>query len=142
MTDIVLKRCGLNPSEQQIVSAGFAQHSKKLGAPEYQKEDLSWLLYGDEKNLVGALTADLLWDWLYIDELWVDQSLRGAGYGRKLLEAAEAFCREEKLVGIWLWTQSWQAASFYERCGFEKFSEVPDFPRGYSRFGFRKTLPL
>ena len=70
MLEIRLECCALTPDEQSVVSAGFSRHSEEKGAPAFKKESLKWLAHEDEV-LVGALTADLLWDWLYIDELWV-----------------------------------------------------------------------
>jgi ribosomal protein S18 acetylase RimI-like enzyme len=66
----------------------------------------------DDSSLAGALTADLLWDWLYIDELWVDERSRGLGLGKSLMLQAEEFAASKALSGLWLWTQTWQAADF------------------------------
>ncbi len=88
--------------------------------------------------MTAVLTAELLWDWLYIDELWVSEELRGMGVGRKLMTLAEEFAASENLVGIWLWTQSWQAESFYKGLDYVEFTRFHHFPRGHSRIGLRK----
>jgi GNAT superfamily N-acetyltransferase len=111
-----------------------------LGAPPFNKEQLHWCAYDIDCALVGIATADLLWDWLYIDELWVDESKRGQGLGRLLMETAEAYAHQRDLTGVWLWTQSWQAEAFYAALGYAEFARFPDFPRGYQRIGFRKLL--
>ncbi len=131
---------GLSPDEQDIVSAGFAQHTSENGAPRFYKHHLSWVAKIDEKKLVAVLTADLLWDWLYIDELWVEESIREQGVGKALMTQAETYAESQHLSGIWLWTQSWQASEFYKRLGYEEFTRFADFPKGHSRFGFRKHI--
>lgn len=128
---------GLTETEQKTVEEGFIQLSKINSAPEYQAQSFKWVLY-DNTELQGVLTASLLWDWLYIDELWVAESVRGNGFGKKLMVEAERFSMDKKLSGIWLWTQSWQAETFYKKMGFVEFARFSDFPKGYERIGLRK----
>ena len=123
-----------------MVSDGFRGHSEELGAPDYEKEHLKWLAFDDRKEICAVLTANILWDWMYVDELWVAPVLRGTGVGRQLMQLAEQFGISRGLQGIWLWTQSWQAEGFYERLGYSEFTRFEDFPEGYSRIGFRKKL--
>ena len=125
---------------QKIITNGFSRHTEVLSAPPFFKERLNWLAYNDTQQLVGALTADLLWDWLYIDELWVDENCRGLGLGKNLMQQAEAYAHAHQLSGVWLWTQSWQAESFYLSLGYQEFARFPDFPKGHARIGFRKIL--
>ncbi|MBS1914180.1 MAG: GNAT family N-acetyltransferase [Bacteroidetes bacterium] len=57
----------------------------------------------------------------------VDPSVRGAGLGRRLLEEAVAFAREEGYGGIILWTVSAlrAAAHLYTSIGFQKVESIP-----------------
>ncbi len=135
----IIRRVELSQDENDVINAGFAKHTNAASAPPYHKEALNWLAY-EENILVGAATADILWDWVYIDELWVADELRGQGLGTKLMQEVEQYAASESLSGIWLWTQSWQAADFYEKLGYERFSEFDDFPKGHKRLGYRKAL--
>ena len=127
--------------EQSVVSDGFQKHSDEQGAPEYKKNRVKWLAFDERKNIQAVLAADILWDWIYIDELWVSPESRGTGLGRKLMRLAEEFAIAQGLQGIWLWTQSWQADGFYRQLGYDEFTRFEDFPKGHSRIGFRKKLP-
>lgn len=138
--DIRFESGALTVSEQAVVLEGFGAHSLEQGAPEYVKEQYKWLGVDRGSRIEAALTAEILWDWMYIDELWVSPDSRGTGVGRRLMRLAEEFARSRDLEGIWLWTQSWQAAGFYDRLGFEEFTTFENFPRGYARVGFRKRL--
>ncbi|WP_413112243.1 GNAT family N-acetyltransferase [Thaumasiovibrio sp. DFM-14] len=130
----------LDAQKQGQLTAGFESHSQTQMAPAYRKESFNWTVQDDQGNLIAALTADLLWEWLYIDELWVDESCRGTGLGKQLVEKAEEYAIAQALSGLWLWTQSWQAPAFYQRLGFEEFTRFENFPTGHSRIGLRKSL--
>jgi len=49
-------------------------------APELIKEPINWQVYEKGDFLAAVLTAESLWDWLYIDMLWVHEDFRGAGF--------------------------------------------------------------
>ncbi len=138
--EVVFSRGALAPDQQSVISEGFTAHTKSFAAPAYRKERVNWVALSRPDEVEGALTADLLWDWMYIDELWVSPEARGMGLGRSLLEQAEQFAVAEHLEGTWLWTQSWQAEGFYRQLGYEEFARFDNFPRGHSRIGFRKYL--
>lgn len=140
MTTIRFRAGDLTPAEQAIVTAGFARHTSTLAAPPFVKNRLTWCAEGENGALVGAATADQLWDWIYVDELWVSESRRGSGLGRDLMVAVEDYASAQGLSGVWLWTQSWQADGFYRHLGYVEFTRFEDFPRGHTRIGFRKDL--
>ena len=130
----------LNVRQQEELNAGFKSHGQIQCAPAYQTERLNWTVTNEQGGLITALTADLLWQWLYVDELWVDESCRGKGIGKQLMMQAETYAKEQQLAGLWLWTQSWQAPLFYQNLGFKEFTRFDNFPSGYSRIGLRKQL--
>ena len=140
MTEVRFLKGFLDNNQQQVLTAGFSSHTKETQAPDYEKERVNWLVYDDEDCLVGVLTADILWDWIYIDELWVDKNFRSLGIAKNLMKTAEEYGVTHDLTGLWLWTQSWQAAEFYEKLGFAEFARFDDFPKGYQRIGFRKQV--
>jgi len=138
--NIEFYRGELTAPEQSVVLEGFRAHSEEQGAPSHSEERVKWLGFDERDEIKAVLTAVILWDWIYIDELWVCATLRGKGVGRRLILLAEEFCVARGLEGIWLWTQSWQAEGFYRRLGYEEFTRFQNFPRGYTRIGFRKPL--
>jgi GNAT superfamily N-acetyltransferase len=128
------------------IRAGLAASDPALGP--YAPLPLAVLLHeterggagGDAGALVGGLIGETVWGWLSIRLLWVDPAHRGAGHGRRLLAAAEAEggrrgCRHGRLS-----TFSFQAAGFYERCGWRQVLALDDFPRGHRRLFYVKTL--
>ncbi len=138
--DIELTESALDADEQRLVTAGFEAHSRLYQAPVYESQPLAWKMYSSSKELIAVLTARLLWDWVYIDELFVTEAHRGNGLGKRLMQEAELHAVNDGLAGLWLWTQSWQAEDFYKQLGYEEFCRFPDFPKGYERIGLRKNL--
>lgn len=57
---------------------------------------------------------------MYIQEMAVLPQRQGRGIGRQLLDTVGAYCREQKLAGMVLYTSSHApAAKFYEKNGFQ-----------------------
>lgn len=97
-------------------------------------------LRGADGTIEGGITARSFWGWLYIVALAIHPSLRGRGYGRSLLDAAEHWGIECECRHAWLMTMSFQARAFYERAGYVVFAELPDFPGSERRLFMRKPL--
>ncbi len=95
----------------------------------------------DERDaILGGAFGQVWGGWLDLSLLWVAEPLRGEGYGRQLLEAAEDEARSQGCRGVFLSTFSFQARPFYERFGYEVIADVPDYPAGYTYHVLKKTL--
>lgn len=94
-----------------------------------------------EGEVVAGITASIHWKQMYIDYLWVDESLRGQNKGSELLAKAEQVAREQECRYIHLTTFSFQAPGFYQKNGFEVFGVLEDSPfDGYSQYFLKKSL--
>lgn len=91
-------------------------------------------------EIQGGLYGATMWGWLLIDGLWVGEALRGRGFGRQLLEAAEVVAVQRGCRGAWLGTFDFQARSFYERHGYQVFAKLPGFPEGHTHFHLSKRF--
>jgi ribosomal protein S18 acetylase RimI-like enzyme len=95
----------------------------------------------DEQNeLKGGMLCWTLWQWLTIDWLWLDETVRGQGFGSQLLLLAEEEGRKRGCLHGYVETLSFQAPGFYQKHGYEIVGELQDFPAGHSRFFLRKKL--
>ncbi len=95
----------------------------------------------DERDaILGGAYGHVWGGWLDLSLLWVAEPLRGRGYGRKLLEAAEDEARSQGCRGVFLSTFSFQARPFYERFGYEVIADVPDYPAGHTYHVLKKSL--
>lgn len=86
------------------------------------------------------MVAQIYWDWLYVDLMWMRAELRGQGYGHELLTRVEEEARRRGAKQAFLDTFSFQAPGFYEKHGYRVFGELADFPQGHRRFYMTKAL--
>lgn len=98
------------------------------------------VLYGPDGSVEGGVIAEIYWDWLYINLMWIAESLRGRGYGARLLAMVEDEARRRGAKHAFLDTFSFQAPGFYEKQGYHVFGELPDFPAGHRRYFMTKEL--
>jgi GNAT superfamily N-acetyltransferase len=92
-------------------------------------------------EVVGGLWAQIYYDWLFVELLFVPEEERGKGVGSKLICEVEARAGEKGCVGVWLDTFTFQAPDFYLKLGYEIFGVLDDYPKGAKRFFLRKLLP-
>ena len=101
---------------------------------------LAIFLRDRQDTIIAGLTGGTYWGWLHIDILWVDEQIRGQGYGRKLLAAAEQEAARRGCQYTHLDTMSFQARGFYEKQGYVVFGELKDLPQGHRRYYLKKAL--
>jgi GNAT superfamily N-acetyltransferase len=122
-----------------IIGRGVANYNKEqAGDNKFQR--LCYVLNAPDREIVGGVIAEVYWDWLYIDLLWVKDELRGRGYGHRLLTQVEQAARQQGATNAYLDTFSFQAPEFYKRYGYQVFGVLEDFPLGHRRYFLRKRL--
>jgi len=108
------------------------------GLTEYHS--VSVFLRDDHDEILGGCLGEIWGGWLSVNFLWVTEPLRGRGYGRQLLEAAERFAVERGCTRAWLTTFSFQAPDYYPKLGYERFAVLEDHPLGHRHHFFQKRL--
>lgn len=78
----------------------------------------SVILSNKDGDTIGILNAFTAFAEIYIDDLWVEKSHRGKGYGRKLLQELENHFKGKGFNNINLVTSAFQAPEFYKKSGF------------------------
>ncbi len=128
-----------SPEETAVIRDGLARFNVAATQHTYYSP-LAILLRDDRDAVVGGALGDVWGGWLDLTFLWVAEPLRGQGYGKRLLQAAEDEARGLGCQGVFLETLGFQARPFYERYGYEVFAELPDRPVGFSSYFLRKVL--
>ncbi len=90
--------------------------------------------------LKGGLLGAILWDWLYVETLWVSDEFRGKGYGSELLKRAEEHAKSKGCRHVHLDTFGFQAKTFYEKLGYVDFGVLANYPSGQQRYFMTKSL--
>lgn len=93
-----------------------------------------------EGILSGGLFGATYLGWLQVQAVWLSDTLRGQGFGRDLMKIAEEEAVRRGCMRAFLETYSFQALPFYERCGYQIFSRLSDFPIGGARYALTKDL--
>ncbi len=96
-------------------------------------------LLDEHGAFLGGITGDVWLERLSIDFLWIDETLRGQGHGRRLLEAAERYGIECGATHAHLDTYDFQAGpAYYERQGYVTFGVLGEAPEPVSYFMWKR----
>jgi|ERR1700730_12071243 GNAT superfamily N-acetyltransferase len=125
---------------QAIVEPLVAFNNSRIGRSEVYCPLVILLSDPESDEIVGGLHGSTLFSYLHVDLLFVPESMRGIGMGRKLMMQAEAEAVRRGCHAASLDTFSFQARGFYERLGYSVFGILDDCPPGHSRFYLTKRL--
>ncbi len=103
-------------------------------APPANRRELCIAIPGGDGAIQGGLYGWTSYDWLFVELLFVPETLRGQGHGAALIAEAEGEARARGCIGCWLDTFSFQARGFYEKLGYQLAGTIPDHPRGGARY--------
>lgn len=93
----------------------------------------------EKGQIIGGAVATINLDWAYVGLLWVDDSLRGQGAGRRLMMAVESYVHQQGLNGVYLYTIDFQAPEFYRKIGYEVMGTLSNRPQGHTATYYSKT---
>jgi len=85
----------------------------------------------DVSGRIGAVAGHTWGGVAEIKQLWVDPAWRGRGLGLALLDAALAEARRRGCRQVFLTSYDFQAPGLYEKSGFKRLIEIPDWPQGH-----------
>jgi GNAT superfamily N-acetyltransferase len=91
-------------------------------------------------QVIGGLWGRTVYDWLFIELLFVPEALRRGGLGTDLMRRAEGEAVARGCHSAWLDTFEFQARGFYESLGYACFGELREYPAGSARYFLKKTL--
>ena len=138
------RECDMKDINRLLVQVNMVHHQGRpdlfrAGKKKYTDEQLRELVHDDSRPIFVAvddqervlgyafcifqqhLDDNILTDilTLYIDDLCVDEAVRGQHIGKSLYEAVLAFARESGCYNVTLnvWALNEGALKFYEKCG-------------------------
>lgn len=130
------------PETRAAILEGLIAYNERQTEGRYAPPRYTAIALRDPESgkTVGGLTARIAYSRMFVELLFVPETLRGQGFGEKLMRQAEDVAREAGCTGIWLDTFSFQAPDFYKRLGYTEFGTLADYPPGFTRHYLHKPL--
>jgi GNAT superfamily N-acetyltransferase len=124
-------------TKKAVLDGLVAYNKEKMGRQKYKRLAVS-LRDGDP--IVGGIVGEVWTAVLFIQFFWLEQRLRGKGFGAKLIKAIEDEARRFGATHAYVDTMSFQAPGFYRKCGYREFGSIEGYPGGITRHWLTKTL--
>jgi GNAT superfamily N-acetyltransferase len=129
------------PDARDTAFLGEQIYAYNVAQTGYADGELLGIFVRDAAGAIMAGASGYTWGGaLYVELLWVREDLRGAGYGSRLLAAAEAEGVRRGATVAFLDTHSFQAPMFYQRRGYTVYAVAEDLPHGHQKLFLRKSL--
>ncbi len=129
-----------NPLEADLktIDTGIAHYNQsRIGKQKYVPIGCFARI---DHQVIGGISGNLFWNYLYIDIMWIHENYRKQGIGSKLIEKIERLSIKNEIYRSHLCTASFQAVEFYEKCGYTIFGKLEDMPEGETEFYLYKRL--
>ena len=89
----------------QILCDGISENAKiKMGHKAVSF--FAFFIRDENGKIVGGCNGDILYGQLYVSQLWIEEKLRGYGYGTQLMKLAENHAKENQCKMITVNTMS------------------------------------
>src|SRR5688572_23134406 len=103
-------------------------------------EPFAFFMRDDNGNIVAGCNGNIGYDWVYVDQLWVAEFLRGKGYGSQLMRAAEEWGIKKGCIWAAVNTMDWEAPEFYKKLGYQIEFERHGLAKNSVFYYLRKKL--
>jgi putative acetyltransferase len=105
--------------------------------------DRFWVVE-DAGGIAGSIACKTHGEWMHLQKLYVHPRLRGAGFGRRLIERVEDEARAAACIGIELWTDTRfvTAHAVYSHLGYQRTGALRELHdvSATVEYHFRKEL--
>ena len=148
MSSISILDREMTSAELKRMNAGFDEYALDIGV-KTQSSDRFGFVAMDGDTFIGCSSGlaykngEAYSGWFYLTDLFVEKAYRFQGFGTKLLLALEEKIATVGVGKIWTWTAGYEAPLFYQKQGYEMFTEMEDwYSDGCSRVGLRKKIVI
>lgn len=131
----------ITPSSEDIkvLLKGLEKYAKEIrGLTPLQPFGI---FYKDDEGQVHAgCNGMIIYEVLYIDQLWVDEKLRNQKIGTFLMKKAEQFAKESSCSMVTLITMDFEALPFYKKLGYEADHSRKGFAKNSTMYFLKKNI--
>ena len=124
-------------TKKAVLDGLIRYNSEKMGKQKYKRLAIS---LRDGNAIMGGVVGEVWAGVLFIQFFWIEQRLRGKGFGTRLIKAIEDEARRFGAARSYVDTMSFQAPGFYRACGYREFGSIEGYPGGVTRHWFTKAL--
>lgn len=146
MNKIKIENREMTSKEFARMKTGFDEHTLDNDVEVQSAVRFSFVV-SEEEKFIGCSSGlayknkEEYSGWFYLTDLFVEKEYRAQGWGAKLLSALENEIITKGIQHIWVWTAGYEAPTFYQKQGYEIFTEMENwYSDGSSRVGLRKKL--
>jgi GNAT superfamily N-acetyltransferase len=139
MTPAIIVRENPDPQIRAVLSALMMTYNESKTGPS-GFAPLAVTLDEESGQVIGGLWGRTVYDWLFVEFLFVPEHLRGRGLGTILLRKAEEEALARGCIGACLDTFDFHAPGFYRRLGYEEIAALDSPRRGFKRHIFTKAI--
>lgn len=106
----------INPAAEDIaiLSQGISVYATQQRGHK-PIEPFGFFIRDENNQVIGGCNGNIGYGWVYVDQLWIEQSLRAKGYGTALMQAAEKLAKERGCIAAAVNTMDWEALDFYKK---------------------------
>ncbi len=129
-----------DPRVEKLIGDGLRRYNAEKSGIDDSRALAVVVSDPDTHEILGGISGRTSRGLLFVDLVYLPDTLRGEGLGRRLLALAEEEGRRRGCRAAVLYTSSFQAPGFYLRRGWRVFGEIPCDPPGSSRIFMTKAL--
>ncbi|MEA2739736.1 MAG: hypothetical protein QOH05_3043 [Acetobacteraceae bacterium] len=129
-------------SDAHVIQTGLADYNAQKTGYRDWRPVAALLRDPNTGETLGGMIGRTSYGLLFIDLVYLPETLRGQDIGRKLLDMMEQEGARRGCQSAFLFTITYQAPGFYERHGWTEFGRIPCDPPGTARVFMTKTLKL
>ena len=140
MTPVLTVSSDPEPEADKVIGAGLNAYNDAI-VGYVDRMPLHVIVRDPESGeIIGGISGRTSLGLMFLDLVYLPESLRGRDIGTQMLALAEEEGRRRGCRAGVLYTISFQAPRFYERLGWRVFGDVPCEPPGTSRVFLTKEL--
>jgi ribosomal protein S18 acetylase RimI-like enzyme len=140
MSEYLITLIDSEKSEEEAFILKSLKEFNQSKVGDSRNKALTLAMKNQRGEIIAGLTGRTSRGWLFVENLWVHEEIRGKNIGTELLSSAENEARKRGCRFAHLDTFGFQALDFYKKQGYEIFGELQDYPEGYSRYFLKKFL--
>lgn len=128
-----------SPADDDVLLQGVIQGAEDANGMSRIRSFAFFVKDAAGQVIAGAKGVSLYGS-LYVDLLWVSQTLRNQGLGTKIMQACEKLAHERNCTFIALTTMNWEALPFYQKLGYEIEYVREGYEKNSKMYLLRKNL--